>query len=263
MRPSASAKTEAFVDSRQFHHSILFMIPKTCVLILLTAVLPLPTVSAHDEKKTWDPEEKWAKADAEFQQKDAENPPPKGGIVFYGSSSMRMWDVERFFPGRKVINRGFGGSTMPDAVHFAERWVVPLKPSCILLYEGDNDIKNGYTADEVVANYEALIAKFDAALPGTPVIFVPIKPSISRWTLWPKMRKANEAIKAIADKSDHLFYADIVTPMLEFNGLPKAFLFKSDGLHLNDVGYEIWTEVIDPILDRALAGEDNQAASRE
>jgi lysophospholipase L1-like esterase len=228
------------------------MIQKICALILLTAALPLVTLSAHDEKKTWDPEEKWAKADAEFQKKDAENPPPEGAVVFYGSSSMRMWDVERFFPKRKVINRGFGGSTMPDAVHFAERWVVPLKPSCILVYEGDNDIKNGYSADEVVANYEALIAKFDAALPGTPVIFVPIKPSVSRWTMWPEMLKANMAIKAIADKSEHLYYADIIAPMLEFNGLPKAFLFKSDGLHLNDVGYTIWTDVIDPILKRAL-----------
>ena len=173
---------------------------------------------------------------------------------------MRMWDVERSFPDRKVINRGFGGSTMPDAVHFAERWVVPLKPSCILVYEGDNDIKNGYSADEVVANYEALIAKFEAALPDTPVIFVPIKPSISRWTMWKEMLKANKAIKEISDKNDPLFYAAIITPMLEFNGLPKAFLFKSDGLHLNDVGYEVWTKAIEPILKRAL-GEGKRTAA--
>lgn len=230
----------------------LFRLPAVSLIPVICASILLAPASAHDEKKTWDPEEKWAKADAEFKKKDAENPPPEGGIVFYGSSSMRMWELDRFFPKRKVINRGFGGSTMPDAVHFAERWVVPLKPSCILIYEGDNDIKNGHTADEVVANYEALLAKFDAALPGTPVIFVPIKPSISRWTMWPEMRKANTAIKAISGKSDHLYYADIVTPMLEFNGLPKAFLFKGDGLHLNDVGYEVWTKAIEPVLKRAL-----------
>ena len=225
------------------------------IIITLLACLPMAAGSssfAHDEaKKTWDPGVKWAGADAEFKKQDAENPPEQGGIVFLGSSSFRMWDVERFFPDLNVINRGFGGSTMPDAVHFAERWLVPLKPGCLLVYEGDNDIKNGASAKEVFANYQALIEIFDRTLPETPVIFVPIKPSISRWTLWPEMKKANKLVADFSAQRKNLYYADIVTPMFEFNGLPKAFLFKSDGLHLNDVGYEIWKSVIDPIIKEA------------
>jgi len=225
-------------------------------LILLTC-LPIAATGlsfAHDDdKKTWDPEVKWASADAAFKKKDAENLPKPGGIVFLGSSSFRMWDVERSFPDLNVINRGFGGSTMPDAVHFAERWVVPLKPKCILIYEGDNDIKNGHTAEEVFANYQALIQIFDRTLPDTAVIFVPIKPSISRWTLWPEMKKANKLIADFSARRENLYYADIVTPMFEFNGLPKAFLFKSDGLHLNDVGYEIWKSAIDPVIKKAMS----------
>jgi len=92
-------------------------------------------------------------------------------------------------------------------------------------------------------------------VPGTPVIFVPIKPSISRWSMWPEMLKANQQIAEISDQHDHLYYADIITPMLEFNGLPKAFLFKKDGLHLNDVGYTVWTAAIEPVLRQALGEE--------
>lgn len=212
-------------------------------------------VATLDEEKTiWDPETKWAGAVAEFAKKDAENPPPEGAVVFYGSSSMRMWELERHFSKRTVVNRGFGGSTTPDAVHFAERWVVPLKPSCILLYEGDNDIKNGHSADEVVANFRALMKIFESKLPGTPVIYVPIKPSIARFTMWPEMVKANRQIEALAAERDDLHYADIVTPMLDFNGLPKSFLFMADGLHLNDVGYTVWTAVIEPMLADLLDG---------
>ncbi len=227
------------------------------IAITLLTLLPTTLCSlsfAHDEaKKTWDPEIKWADADAEFKKKDAENPPGEGSIVFFGSSSFRMWDVERFFPDLNVINRGFGGSTMPDAIHFAERWVVPLKPKCILIYEGDNDIKNGFSANEVFANYQTLIEKFDKALPNTPVIFVPIKPSISRWTIWPEMKKANKLVADFSANRKNLYYADIATPMFEFNGLPKAFLFKNDGLHLNDVGYDIWKSVIGPIIEKAIS----------
>ncbi len=223
-------------------------------------------VAAHDEeKKTWDPETKWAGTVAEFAKKDAENPPPEGAVVFYGSSSMRMWELERHFPQRSVVNRGFGGSTTPDAVHFAERWVVPLKPSCILVYEGDNDIKNGHSADDVVADFRALVKIFKSKLPGTPVIYVPIKPSIARWTMWPEMVEANRQIAALAAERDDLHYADIVTPMLDFNGLPKSFLFMGDGLHLNDVGYTVWTAVIEPmladLLDQSKADDAHEAKS--
>lgn len=101
----------------------------SCLYALLGAALalaallaPVSTAIAHEEeKKTWNPEEKWSGSVADFDKKDAANPPAQGGVVFLGSSSFRMWDVERFFPGYKVVNRGFGGSTMPDAVHFAER----------------------------------------------------------------------------------------------------------------------------------------------
>ena len=86
---------------------------------------------------------KWEKEIAAFEAADQKQPPPKGGIVFVGSSSIRLWDVKKSFPGLPVINRGFGGSQIEDSTHFAERIVFPYEPCAVVFYAGDNDIASG------------------------------------------------------------------------------------------------------------------------
>src|SRR4051794_27973675 len=83
------------------------------------------------------------------------NPAP-GGVLFYGSSSIRLWkSVKDDFPGLNVINHGFGGSTCPDAIKYFDRLVVPVRPSTIVFYEGDNDLGKGRTAEQLFADYQA------------------------------------------------------------------------------------------------------------
>ena len=68
-----------------------------------------------------------------LEQKLRENPPPPGQVVFYGSSSMRMWErLEDDFRDVGVLNLAFGGSTMAACAWFFERLVVPVKPRFIV-----------------------------------------------------------------------------------------------------------------------------------
>jgi lysophospholipase L1-like esterase len=92
-------------------------------------------------------------------------------------------------------------------------------------------------------------------LPGTRVAFLPIKPSIARWSMWHKMQAANSFVEQLATTDERLIYIDTTTPMLGTDGQPRKELFLDDGLHLNGRGYEAWNEVLAPIL-KSLAAEE-------
>ena len=188
--------------------------------------------------------EKWEKDIAKFEAAAKAKPIPKGAFLFVGSSSIRMWDLKKSFPDRLVVNHGFGGSELEDSLHFADRMIIPHAPKVVFLYAGDNDINNGKTAERVVEDYQKFVTKIHKALPKTRVVFLPIKPSLSRWDKWSEMKKANAAIEVISAKNVLLDYLDTSTPMFGKDGKPMPDLFKEDGLHLNEKGYVIWAKVV-------------------
>ena len=174
---------------------------------------------------------------------------PRDGILFVGSSSIRLWDTEFHFPRQAVINRGFGGSQMSDLLHYWDRIVLPLHPRIIVLYEGDNDIAGGEPATQVASEFAQLAARVADQLPGCRLIFLSIKPSLKRWKLYDEMKKANDAIERICDDHDFCHFVDVSTVMLGGDGKPLPELFVDDGLHLNQAGYVRWTKLVRPLLD--------------
>src|ERR1044071_633737 len=76
-----------------------------------------------------------------FKKEDSIKPPPKHAILFVGSSSFHFWtDVQDYFPGYAIINRGFGGSSLPDVIHYANDIIFPYQPKQIVIYCGENDL---------------------------------------------------------------------------------------------------------------------------
>jgi lysophospholipase L1-like esterase len=192
---------------------------------------------------------RWEKEIAGIEQRDAQQKPMAGGIVFVGSSSIRLWELDKSFPDLPVANHGFGGSTIADSVHFFDRLVTPLKPKTIVFYAGDNDLANGLSTEQVHDDFDAFLGLVNEKLPEAKVIYLPIKPSPSRFKLLEKQQQANKAIKqSLASKTKHGVYLDTVAPMLDDNGQPRPELFRNDKLHLNDTGYELWTKLLRPLL---------------
>ncbi len=187
---------------------------------------------------------------AEFEESDKTSPPPTGAVLCYGSSSIRYWhkDLAEDLAPLTVIPRGFGGSNMNDALHFADRAVLPYKPRAILLYEGDNDIGAGVSPEEVIDTFRKFVTKVHSTLPDTRIYIIAIKPSILRWRLWPQIQKTNELFAAECNKNDKLTYIDIATPMLTPEGLPRPELLCMDRLHMNRQGYELWRDIVQQIL---------------
>jgi len=192
---------------------------------------------------------KWEKNIAAIEAKIQSGESPQGSILFVGSSSIRLWNLKESFPERVTSNHGFGGSQMADSVHFFERIVVPVKPSVIVIYAGDNDIAQKKSPQVVAEDFAQFAAKVKEQLPECrKVIFVAIKPSVKRWALADTIKAANQLIRTKCEKDDRLHFLDIWTPMLDANGQPRPELLLEDGLHMNADGYQIWNNALEAVL---------------
>ena len=191
---------------------------------------------------------KWEKKIAAFEARDKTNMPPKGAILFVGSSSIRKWTtLAKDFPGKEVINRGFGGSEIADSTALADRIIFPYEPRIIVLYAGDNDLAAGKSPEKVFGDFESFLKKVHEHLPETRVEYISIKPCPLRWKLKDKVNEVNNRIAAIKD--DKLTFIDVYPSMLGTDGKPRPELFEKDGLHPSRECYKLWAKLITPHLD--------------
>ncbi len=186
---------------------------------------------------------------AAFERADSVKRPPRRGTLFTGSSSIRLWDdLDRRFPKRKVINRGFGGSWLSDLVYYFDRVVVPYHPKKIVIYAGENDIAGGKSAEELAQDFESLLNLWRQKLPRSKLIFISLKPSPVRFNKIGEVKKANELIRQRLQNEKNATFIDVFTPMLGPDGKPREELFKKDRLHMNIKGYDLWEPLIRPFL---------------
>jgi len=185
-----------------------------------------------------------------FEARDQQTPPPKRPILFTGSSSIRLWDsLSRYFPGKPVLQRGFGGSELSDVRYYADRIIMPYKPRQIVLYAGENDIATGkQTAQQTYDRFVDLFEYVRKRLPGVPFVFISIKPSPSRRQFQPVVIEANQLIKQYLSTKRNTRFVDVYTPMLGANQQPMGHLFKGDSLHMQAAGYQIWAKAVRPVL---------------
>lgn len=218
---------------------------KLSVLAMLCGLLSvLPFAQAEKPQPA-----RFEAAIAAFEEADRENPPPQGAILFIGSSSIRGWrSVADDFPEHTVINRGFGGSIIADSTAFADRIVLPYKPSTIILYAGENDLKAGLTPEEVAEDFKTFVTRIHQELPETRIAFISMKPSPSRAALLEAMRKGNALINQYARDTERVDYIDVFHPMLNKEGQARDELFVKDKLHLNADGYTLWRQIVGPYL---------------
>jgi lysophospholipase L1-like esterase len=197
-----------------------------------------------------------------FKKQDSIHFPPKNAILFLGSSSFTKWtDVQLYFLGYTIINRGFGGSTLLDQIRYANDIIFPYEPKQIIIYCGENDLasSDSVTAQMVFDRFKELYQMIREKTKA-PVAFISLKPSPSRRHLFLKMRGANLMIMLFMAEQDpkamlrSSFYSgpakfiDIQNKMLNEKGEPIPEIFLEDSLHMNEKGYAIWKKEIEPYL---------------
>lgn len=195
---------------------------------------------------------RWEKAIAAYEAMDRTAAPPKGGILFIGSSTIRRWKtLEKDFPDHRVINRGFGGSHIVDATHFAERIIFPYQPRMIVLRAGGNDIHAGKSPQRVFDDYKAFVAKVHARLPGARIVYLSTNPTPARWAEREATRTLNAMIEEYACRRPYLSYIETWDMVLGSDGRPRPELFAPDRLHFSDEGYRLLADRVRPFLEEA------------
>lgn len=192
---------------------------------------------------------RWEKAMAAFEEQDRTNPPKPNGVLFLGSSSIRLWKtLAEDFPGVPLLNRGFGGSQISDSIYYFDRLVMPSRPRLVVFFAGGNDISSGVTAEQVAADFRELCAKLHQALPETRVIFISLPFVESRWKHRAETALANTYISAFCHSDPRLTYVDMNSAILSPDGTVRPEYYRKDKLHMNEAGYAVWTKLLRPLV---------------
>ncbi len=189
--------------------------------------------------------ERFAKDIAAF----AAQAPEKGGIVFTGSSSIRLWtNLQADFPGLPVLNRGFGGSVANDLVVYADTVVLRHEPKLLVTYTGGNDLNFKLTPQEAFEDYTKFLNLVHENLPKTRVILTSVKIGQKRILQTHLVLELNRLLAAWADTTDWVRYVDCTSYLADADGKPIREYYRDDLLHLSPAGYVKWQAILDPIL---------------
>ena len=203
----------------------------------------------RDETKIPHDFDKWESEIAAFEASDKIHPPPREGILFVGSSIIRLWtSLASDFPEHKVINRGFGGSEIADATHFADRIVIPYAPKQVFLRAGGNDIHAGRSPEQVFEDFKEFVERIHRRLPDTEIVYMSVFPAPARWSENDRYRKLNRLVRQFADERSRVSYVETQDMTITADGQPRRELFVEDQLHLNADGYRLLAERVRPHL---------------
>jgi lysophospholipase L1-like esterase len=200
---------------------------------------------AQREQKEFD---RFAPEISEFQSQDKGRDIINGGLLFIGSSSIRHWDVEAAFPGLLVVNHGFGGSAIPDVIHYYREVVSIYRPEVVIVYAGENDIARGESPDQVIKDITTLLERLHVDLPHAHIVYLSLKTGGARLYLWPKMQTINAAIREKAERERAFDFLDVANPLFGPDGLPDNRYFFGDHIHLSPKGYDVWNTIVNAYL---------------
>ena len=185
-----------------------------------------------------------------FKKQDSISFPPKNAILFIGSSTFTNWkDVSTYFPKKVIINRGFGGSSLPHVINYVGDIVYPYKPNQVVIYCGENDFTGNASPQTVVNRVKKLIDTIRYKYPKVAIAYVSIKPSPSREKYIPQMKKANQLIAEMMKDIKHTAFINTADAMYNPDGRIMTDIFLKDNLHMNAKGYLIWQKIMEPYLN--------------
>jgi hypothetical protein len=222
------------------------------IVLISFSCAPLSKYSKLPEVKAWE-------GDIEkFEQLDITKSYPSDAILFAGSSSIRLWStIGKDMMPYNVIQRGYGGAKLSDFAVYTDRIIYPHPCKAIVIFIA-NDIsgsENDKSPVEVSQLFRKTLYIIRRKFKDTPVFWISITPTPSRWAVWPEIKEANGMIKAICNSHRNTYFIDTEKYFLNSSGLPRSELFVEDKLHLNTEGYKIWSGIIKNELDNMLVNK--------
>lgn len=222
-------------------------------LLLLAALLAgcaaapePPAVPAGEDPARWA---------GEIAASVAARPELEHPVVFYGSSSIRLWSTlaEDMAP-LPVVNHGFGGSRIFDAVFWLDTVLEGLEPRALVVFSGTNDLAGDAPREPawIADRFDELVARLRALGHDAPLVYVAVSPTPSRERHLERVLETNRLIRERCARDPSLWFVDTASGLLDGEGRPDPRWFVGDRLHLNADGYAAWTARIRPALERVL-----------
>ncbi len=214
---------------------------------IMAAILLSATNSSQGQAPVL--QERFEKKVLEYEAGDKSSPPPRDAILFAGDSQFYRWTtIREDLPGYTLINRGIDSFQFPDLIRYVDRLVLPYNPRVIVLHIGGNDVHNGRTPAQVLADFQRLVALVRARLPDVPIVYSSITPGPGRWDEAPQRVAANRAIQEYVSTQPGLAFVDLWSAMLTPDGQPREDLWVGDRVHPNHAGYLIRARLTKPLL---------------
>jgi lysophospholipase L1-like esterase len=215
---------------------------KTILPVLLLLALPAAATEPP-------PASRFEKQVRLYEAADQVSPPPAGAILLAGDSQFFRWKTYREdLAGYTVVNRGIDSFQTSDLVQFTDRLVLPHQPRLIVLHVGGNDVHNGKSAERVLADFKAFVARVHAVLPRVPIYFSSITPGPGRWDEAAQRQATNQLIRDYIATQPDLKFIDLWAAMLTPEGKPREDLWVEDRVHPNHAGYLIRVGLMRPLL---------------
>lgn len=202
---------------------------------------------------------RWKNEIQRLDDRNASEPAPENGILFIGSSSIRLWKtIDQDVAPYQAIERGYGGSSFSNVAVFAERIITPHQYDAMVVFVA-NDFLDRPT-DPSLDEFE-LLARYVAEVslkhnPQAPVLLVEITPTAARWSYWPLIQTANDRLRRIALMTPDIYFIETAEYYIDRNDQPVESYFIGDRLHQNEAGYAVWGALIKRRLDEVLAAGD-------
>jgi lysophospholipase L1-like esterase len=233
---------------------ILTATPKTQDISTHTVTIRVQNGQGDTDMQGFDliviPESRFEKDIQAFEKQDQTDPPPKNAVLFWGSSSFRLWHtLKEDLSNLPIINRGFGGAPLRDLIHFMDRIVIPHQPQIVVVYGGSIDLHDlGCSPEQVLDLFKQFKNALHTKLPKTKICYISMKPSISKWNTIHLDQEANRLIAEYAGKTNLVEFVDIWTPMTQGNTPPPKDYFLPDLNHPNHSAYKLWAKIIRPFI---------------
>lgn len=186
-----------------------------------------------------------------YEEADRKEAPPKNAILLAGDSQFFRWKtLHEDLPDFTIVNRGIDSFQTSDLIYFADRLVLPYQPRMIVLHVGGNDVNNGKTPEQILADFKTFVAIVRKTMPNVPILYSSITPGPGRWNQAPQRKLTNQTIKDYIATQKNLGFIDLWDAMLTKDGQPREDIWVEDRIHPNHEGYLIRVKIMRPLLGK-------------
>ncbi len=158
--------------------------------------------------------------------------------VLLGDSNTKGFNVQEYFPGYSVLNRGMYSDTTVSLLERLDKNVNNLKIRKLFLLIGYNDLQYRSNA-EIVANMSMILDRISAEKVFLQSI-LPVEAKSKDTNL--RINDLNEDLKRLCTAKG-VAYLDLNRHFLDEAGGLSA-KYSIDGRHLSGSGYRLWKELI-------------------